>query len=187
MGTRKDILPAFKDDAAQALVRPEHFLSAEVPDIAWISPKEMDADIVAGLAECINRAQAVRRMVVRGNVLARERKMDEAIEAWSKANVSNPHDTMLQGRLFQLVVNARALSNFGRIADAAQCYDILFAVCPSDLGVAEEYFNALTALRRTEDAAKVRAHIDSRRLKLRMAEVAEREKKAGHEKKEGAK
>ena len=92
-----------------------------------------------------------------------------------------------QRRLFQLVVNARALSNFGRIADAAQCYDILFAVCPSDLGVAEEYFNALTALRRTEDAAKVRAHIDSRRLKLRMAEVAEREKKAGHEKKEGAK
>ena len=187
VGTRKDVLPAFKDDAAQALVRPEHFLSAEVPDIAWISPKEMDADIVDGLAECINRAQAVRRMVVRGNVLARERKMDEAIEAWSKANVSNPHDTMLQGRLFQLVVNARALSNFGRIADAAQCYDILFAVCPSDLGVAEEYFNALTALRRTEDAAKVRAHIDSRRLKLRMAEVAEREKKAGHEKKEGAK
>ncbi len=178
VGRREDVMPAFANGDLKTLVRPEHFLSAETPDIPWILPDDMDADIVEGLAEGIRRAQTVRRTVVKGNLAARSQKMDEAIEAWSQANVSNPRDTMLQSRLFQLAVNARALSNFGRTADAAQCYDILFAVCPTDLSVAEEYFNALTILRRTEDAAKVRKHIDAMRVRLRRAEVAEHEKEA---------
>ena len=87
---------------------------------------------------------------------------------------------MLLDRLYQLVVNARAFKNFGKIAEAAQCYDIYFAIRPSDLRVADEYAILLDALGRKEESAKVSEYVNSTRRAQRRAE-AERIEKAREE------
>ncbi len=177
VGRREDVLPAFEKANLEAPVRPEFFLPLDMPDIPWILPDEdTDADIVVSVADGIRRLQGVRRIAVTGNAAADAHKMEEAIASWSLANDSNPHDTLLQSRLYQLAVNARALANFGRQVDAAQCYDILFAVTPSDLAVAEEYYNILLMLQRLDDAKKVRKHIDTNLFRLRRMKVEERER-----------
>ena len=176
VGTRKDVDPAFASGDMSVLVRPEFFLAKEIPDLAWIVPDDMDEDIVFSLAEQIRRMQTVRRKIVEGSVLSDNGKVDDAIAAWSAANVSNPHDPMLLDRLYQLVVNARAFMNFGKTAEAAQCYDTYFAIRPEDLPVAEEFANALAAMRRTEESKRVRDYVDSVRIAERKAETEKVEK-----------
>jgi len=182
VGTRDDVMPAFSAQGSDlnVVVRPEFFVSKDVPDIKWVIPDDMDADIVDSLAEEIRKKMVVRRKVVEGGIKASERKIDDAIACWRAAYTSSPHDTMLLDRLYQLVVNARAFKNFGKIAEAAQCYDIYFAIRPSDLRVADEYAILLDALGRKEESAKVSEYVNSTRRAQRRAE-AERIEKAREE------
>lgn len=173
VGTRDDVMPAFRARGGDLGVpaRPEFFLTKEIPDLAWIVPDDdVDTEMLGEIAFEIRRTQETRRKVVEGCILAAERKTGEAVGKWSEAYRENPHDTMMLDRLYQLVVNARAFSNFGRTADAAQCYDIYLGVRPSDLRVADEYANLLGALGRAEESARVAEYANSVRVADRKAE-----------------
>lgn len=163
-GTREEILPALAVGDLTAQIAPQYLLPVDVPDLKWIDPAGVDPDIVMSLAEGINRMQAVRRRVVEGMVAVAKGDIEGAVKCWIEAFESNPRDTMLLERLYTLIVNARAFSNFGKIAEAAQCYDICFAVNPGDLRVAEEYASLLRTLKRDEDAAKVEDYVKKTRL-----------------------
>ena len=67
----------------------------------------------------------------------------------------NPHDTMLLDRLYVMAVNARAFKQVGNIAAAAQCYEAMVAVRPTDIQVVEEYAGCLAMLGKKDLAARV--------------------------------
>ncbi|MCR5413668.1 MAG: 3-deoxy-D-manno-octulosonic acid transferase [Kiritimatiellae bacterium] len=164
VGSRKDVMPALEGTNLSFNVTARHLLPVEMPDLDWIDPAGVDADIVLSLADSIRMTQEVRRRIVAGDVLASCGKTDEAVKAWGEAYVSNPRDTMLLDRLYTLIVNARAFSNFGKTGAAAQCYDIYFAIRPDDLHVAEEYAKSLEILGRAADARKIREYVSAKRV-----------------------
>jgi hypothetical protein len=156
VGSRADIMPAFESGDMSAKVRPEFFVSRETPDLDWIVPDDMDADIVLALAEKIRAMQDVRRKIVGACARSYEPDgMDDAVRDWAEAMKANPHDTMLLDRLYLMAVNARAFHDVGNIAGAAQCYEAMVAIRPGDRRVVMEYARCLKSLGKTDKAAAV--------------------------------
>jgi 3-deoxy-D-manno-octulosonic-acid transferase len=155
-GSREDVMPAFESGDMSAPARPEFFVSKETPDLDWIVPDDMYADIVEMLAERIRALQEVRRSIVRACARSTEPGgMDEAVSLWAEAMKKNPHDTMLLDRLYLMAVNARAFHDVGNVAGAAQCYEAMVAIRPNDRRVVAEYAKCLRNLGKKEMAAAI--------------------------------
>ena len=156
VGAREDVSPVFSQGNLSVPARPEFFVQKETPDIGWIVPDDMDADIVESTAKAIRDMQDVRRSVVSAAVASRAKdRLDEAVRAWADAMRRNPHDTMLLDRLYLLAVNAKAFMEVGNVAGAAQCYETMVAIRPTDIRVVEEYARCLQMLGRRALADRV--------------------------------
>jgi len=156
VGTKEDVSPVFSQGNLSVPARPEFFVQKETPDIGWIVPDDMDADIVESTAKAIRDMQDVRRSIISAAVASRGREgLDEAVRAWADAMRRNPHDTMLLDRLYLMAVNAKAFMEVGNIAGAAQCYETMVAIRPTDIRVVEEYARCLQMLGRRALADKV--------------------------------
>lgn len=162
-GSRAEIMPAFEGGELSAKVRPEFFLTKEIPKVAWIDKGAADDDIYEGVMREIRSMQVVRRVVVEGNILAREGKVEESIDKWAAATLRNPHDSMLLDRLYRLAVNAAAFEKIGNIPGAAKCYETMVAVRPKDIAALEHYAECLRRLG-NKDIADA---IDRRAMELR--------------------
>jgi len=139
VGTREDVLPAFQGDMS-AVVRPEVFISKDIPSLDWIVKGGADDDIYASVMQEIRSMQVVRRLVVQGNMLAQDsEKFGEAIDKWSTAMLRNPHDTMLLDRLYRLAVNAHAFERVGNLKGAAKCYETMVSIRPRDSAALMRY------------------------------------------------
>lgn len=158
-GARADVMPAFESGDIDADVRPEFFLTKEIPEIRWIDAGGADGDIGAGVMREIRSMQVVRRLVVSGNMLAVEGKPEEAVDRWAAAMLRNPHDTMLLDRLYRLAVNASAFEKVGNVVAAAKCYETMASVRPNDIAALRRYAACMRRLGQAEiaDAAERRA------------------------------
>lgn len=156
-GSKKDIAAALASKNAGERVRPELFMPLETPDIDWVVPDGLDADIVATLASAIRILQDNRRSIIKAAMLSQDpAKETEAIGMWAKAMKCNPRDTMLLDRLYLLAVNAKALAAAGNFAYAAKCYETMIAIRPADRRVLLEYAKCLDRLGKRGLAAEIR-------------------------------
>lgn len=139
VGTREEVAPALVGDL-RAEIHPEYLVPAEIPTIGWIDPGDVDADINDMIGQQFHSLQFDRRTVLEGSILARDHsRLPEAFDKWAAALRSNPHDTMLLGRLYSLAVNAATFMNVGNVKAAAHCYEAMIAIRPTDAAAIEEY------------------------------------------------
>lgn len=163
-GTREDVLPAFAGGDLGVEVRPEYFLTRELPDIRWIVPGDMDGEMVAEVTEAIRRNLSARRLVAGAGIAGAsaqaatpEALREAALRNWAAAARENPRDPMLTARLYRTAVNAQAFASVGNFAGAAICYENILRVRPYDIAVAEAYARCLDLLGRRADAQAVAA------------------------------
>jgi len=135
VGTREEVLPAFEAGDADAVVRPEYFLTRQIPAVSWLSVEGVETDVARQTAAEIRSMQVIRRLVVEGNMLsarATDRKGEEAaIDRWSRAAKRNPHDLFLQARLDRLSRTARAFLDAKQVLQAMKCYETMVLVRPT--------------------------------------------------------
>ena len=131
-GTRDDLMPAFEGQDMSLGLRPEYFILREVQPIDWMSLDGVDADIQNGVMREIRSMQIVRRIILVGVMHAERGEEEKSVEAWAKAALRNPGDTMLVERLDRLAVNAEAFLKLGKAAMAARCYDTMAQIQPND-------------------------------------------------------
>jgi tetratricopeptide (TPR) repeat protein len=62
---------------------------------------------------------------------------------------------MLIDRLYRMAVNAKVFRDLGRFVEAANCYETMLVISPSDARVGEEYVKLLMQLGKREFAAEV--------------------------------
>ena len=136
VGTREQVLPAFVGDLSQT-VRPEAFVSRDIPEIGWLVQGGLDEDIFAAVRAEIRSMQLVRRMVLEGNIFSGTADgMEKALDMWSAAIRRNPRDSMMLERLYRLAVNAKA---FPKDAAALQAYaDVMKVLGHSEIAAQAE-------------------------------------------------
>ncbi len=158
VGTGAEISPAFASGDLSVQVKPEFFISKDLPSFDWISPDGVDTDMVDAVAASIRSRLCTRKKIVSAEIISRERGADEkALSMWGEAMRENPCDTMLLDRLYTLAVNARAFKDLGRTVDAAYCYETMIAIRPTDIRVLEEYSALLMQLGKRDLAEKILA------------------------------
>lgn len=132
VGTKADVLPAFKGQDRTQKVRPEYFVPREVPKFDWIAVDDVDADIRDSALHEMRSMQVVRRILLTGVMQAEQGEEDLSVETWAKVALRSPCDTMLVERLDRLSVNAQAFLKLGKTAMAARCYDTMAQITPND-------------------------------------------------------
>lgn len=154
VGTREQVLPAFVGDLSQT-VRPEAFVSRDIPEIGWLVQGGLDEDIFAAVRAEIRSMQLVRRMVLEGNIFSETADgMEKALDMWAAAVRRNPRDSMMLERLYRLAVNAKAFQNVGNLKGAAKCYETMIAVRPKDAAALQAYADVMKVLGHPEIAAQ---------------------------------
>lgn len=168
-GDRRTCAGAFRGNLA-ANVRPEYFVTQDIPDVGWISPGDLDEDILEMSAQEMRSMMLVRRNVIEGNMLARDGKTDDAIEKWAAAILRNPHDTMLLARIHTLAVNAVTFENVGNIKAAAKCYETMLCIRPRDIAAVTAYANCLRRLGKNKMADDVMQRVRALKASMRDAQ-----------------
>lgn len=138
-GTREDVMPVFQLNDATAEVRPECFVTKDIPPLDWVSDVGLDSDIAQQVRAEIRSMQVVRRLVLEGKILsqdAKDKKSEEpAVEKWNAAALRNPRDLMLLERLDRLDRNARGFLSLGKILQAMKCYETMILIRPTAASV----------------------------------------------------
>ena len=166
-GSRSDVYPAFSQGDLSVPARPEFFVPKDPPDIGWIEPDDMDADIVTSLADLVMELQLNRRAIIAADLkFTSEGLVEDAVAQWADAMKKNPHDTMLLDRLYVMAVNARAFRDVGNFAAAAQCYEAMVTIHPGDIPVVEEYARTLFSLGKKDMASRIMARAREMRGEL---------------------
>lgn len=174
-GTRADILPAFASDL-EGPVLPEWFVTREIPDLAWLSVSDIDADIrMAALSE-IRSMQVVRRLVLEGNMLAAKATdkagEERAIDCWARAALRNPNDPLILERVENLYRNAKGFLAVDRVLQALKCYETLVLIRPTDAVAVHNFGMCLKKIGKLDMAEKVL--VRARVLSDAAADAAER-------------
>lgn len=141
-------------------VRPEFFVSRDIPEVKWLERDDVEEDIFANILRETRSVQVVRRVILEGNMFFREKgDSEKAISKWASAYLRNPRDSMLLERLYTLAVNAKAFSEIGNLKGAAKCYETMISVNPRDIAALEEFSKVTARLGMLEvsRAAKARA------------------------------
>ena len=156
VGNLSDAAGAFATtNDLSVVVRPEFFVTAEVPRLDWIARGDTDDDIYKATLAEMRSMQVVRRLVIEGDLLAAEGKADDATEVWARAMLRNPRDPMLLDRLDRLARNAGALLGIGNVAAAAKCYETMVVINPTDASAVLNYGMCLRRLGRKEMSNQV--------------------------------
>jgi tetratricopeptide (TPR) repeat protein len=137
------------------VVRPEFFVTADIPPLDWVSQGDTDDDIYRRTLAEIRSMQVVRRLIIEGDLVAAEGKADDATEIWARAMLRNPRDPMLLDRLDRLSRNAGALLSVGNVAAAAKCYETMVVIHPTDASAVLNYGMCLRRLGKKEMANQV--------------------------------
>ena len=150
---------AFAGDLS-VTVRSEFFVSRDIPEVKWLERDDVEEDIFANILRETRSVQVVRRVILEGNMLSREKgDSEKAISKWASAYLRNPRDSMLLERLYTLAVNAKTFAEIGNLKGAAKCYETMISVNPRDIAALEE-FSRITArlgMLEVSRAAKERA------------------------------
>jgi len=161
VGGRDDFMPAFAFLDHKAVVRPENFVTRDIPPLDWVSDEGMDADIARSVRSEVRSMQVVRRVVFEGNRLAAaatDKKGEEkAAEAWARAALRNPNDLLLMGRINRLERNARGFLEVGKVLMAMKCYETLVLIRPNDPAAVHNFGMCLKKIGRTDLATNVLA------------------------------
>ena len=150
-----DISDAFGEGDLSATVRPEFFITKDIPALDWVEQGEVDEDIYRETLAEMRSMQVVRRLVIQGDLTAEKGEADEATEIWARAFMRNPRDPMLLDRLDRLVRNAGALLSVGNVAAAAKCYETMVVVNPTDASAVMNYGMCLRRLGKKEMSDQV--------------------------------
>ena len=155
VGRLSDIKGAFREGDLSAKVRPEFFVTKEIPSLDWIVRGEVDEDIFAEVLAEIRSMQVVRRLIIEGDLTAAEGKADDATEIWARAFLRNPRDPMLLDRIDRLSRNAAALLSVNNVGVAAKCYETIIVINPKDAATVMKYGICLERLGRKDMAEQV--------------------------------
>ncbi len=154
-GDLSGIKDAFANGDLSAVVRPEFFVTKDIPEMEWIVRGDVDDDIYKETCAEMRSMQVVRRLVMQGDMVAAEGRADDATEIWARAFLRNPGDPMLLDRIDRLVRNAAALSSVGNVAAAAKCYETIIVINPKDSSAVFNYGVCLRRLGRKEMSNQV--------------------------------
>lgn len=150
VGSRSDIMDAFKADDLSMNVRPEFFITREIPEIGWIVQGDVDKDIYRRTLSEIRSMQVIRRLIVEGNMYSDSGNGEKAVESWSRAVKRNPKDVMLLERCDRLSRNASVFLRLGNVSAAAKCYETLVLINPKDAAAVFNYGICLKRLGKRE-------------------------------------
>jgi len=135
VGSREDLMPAFAEGDQTAIVKPEFYLTREIPSLDWIEAGNVDDDMAKSVLAEIRSMQVVRRLAVEGNMLslvAKDKKGEEAAaEKWHQAMLRNPHELLVMERLDRLARNARGFLALGKVLQAMKCYETMVLIHPT--------------------------------------------------------
>ena len=155
VGDFTDIAGAFATTNLSVTVRPEFFVTKDIPSLDWVTRGDVDEDIYKATLAEIRSMQVVRRLVIEGDLIAAEGKADEATEVWARAMLRNPRDPMLLDRLDRLSRNATTLLSVGNVAAAAKCYETMVVINPTDASAVLNYGMCLRRLGKKEMSEQV--------------------------------
>ena len=158
VGSLSDTADAFKGGDLSVKIRPEFFVTKEIPKIDWIERGDVDEDIYRETLAEMRSMQVVRRLVIQGSLTAEkgeEENADAATEIWSRAFRRNPRDPMMLDRLDRLARNAGALIRMGNLAAAAKCYETMIVINPTDASAVFNYGICLKRLGKKEMSEQV--------------------------------
>ena len=155
VGKLSDLSDAFGEGDLTATVRPEFFITKDVPALDWVEKGDVDEDIYRATLAEMRSMQVVRRLVIQGDLTAEKGEADEATEIWARAFMRNPRDPMLLDRLDRLLRNAGALLRIGNVAAAAKCYETMVVVNPTDASAVMNYGMCLRCLGEKEMSDQV--------------------------------
>ena len=160
---REELIPVFSGANLNDVIAPQHFMLEKIPPFDWVDPDGLDKDVLESISSLIHDRQYWRRVIVEAEVVSYDKnRVDQAIAMWRDAQKHNPYDTMLRERLYRMGVNAKVFRDFGKFADAANCYEIMLAIRPDDKRVGEEYVALLKQLGKNEFAAEVAKKLKER-------------------------
>lgn len=151
VGSREEVMGAFAQGDLRQEVRPEVFVSAELPTLDWIT-NDVDEDIFLATGEAFNRVQAARRLVLEGAMRARDvaghpgSGLDAMLEKWKAATALNAHDPMMLDRLHRLQINAWTMERVGNFKGAANCYEMMLVLRPRNAEALKGYSRCLRFL-----------------------------------------
>ena len=146
VGNLANLSGAFVSTNLSAVVRPEFFVTKDIPPLDWVTRGDVDEDIYKSTLAEMRSMQVVRRLVIEGDLLAAESKADEATEVWARAMLRNPRDPMLLDRLDRLSRNAEALLAVGNVVAATKCYETMVVINPTDASALLKYGISLRRL-----------------------------------------
>ncbi len=161
VGGRADVMPAFSFLDPKAVIRPENFVTRDIPAFEWISSEGVEEDIARHVFADMRSMQNVRRLVFEGNRLAAaavDKKGEEAaIDVWARAALRNPNDLLLLGRINRLERNARGFLEVGRVLQAMKCYETIVLIRPNDPVAVHNFGMCLKKIGKLDMAEKVLA------------------------------
>ena len=155
VGNLADVSGAFASTNLSVVVRPEFFVTKDIPPLDWVTRGDVDEDIYKATLAEIRSMQVVRRLVIEGDLIAAAGKADDATEVWARAMLRNPRDPMLLDRLDRLSRNAEALLAVGNVAAAAKCYETMVVINPTDASAVLKYGMNLRRLGKKEMSDQV--------------------------------
>ena len=141
---------AFVSTNLSVTVRPEFFVTKDIPPLDWVTRGDVDEDIYTSTLAEIRSMQVVRRLIIEGDLLAAEGEADDATEVWARAMLRNPRDPMLLDRLDRLSRNAEALLAVGNVVAAVKCYETMVVINPTDASAVLKYGMTLRRLGKKE-------------------------------------
>lgn len=163
VGTREDVLPAFRLNAPETPVHPELFLTKDVPEFGWIAKDGVDRDIAQRVRSDVRSVQVVRRLAVKGGMAAdaaREKENEqEATSLLERALKRNPDELFVRERLDRLDRNARGFLEVGKLLYAMKCYETMLLIDPKDIATLNNFGLCLRKIGKLDLAEKIQARV----------------------------
>ena len=154
-GTVSGVMPAFESGDLAAEVKPEFFLTREIPAIDWISAEKIDNDVKEKTFADIRSMQVVRRLAVEGGMLAVGGEEEKALSCWNRALMRNSRELFVRERIDRLERNAKGFLEVKKVLQAMKCYETIIKIDPGDLGALHNFGVCMRKIGREDIAKKI--------------------------------
>ena len=155
VGTVSEVMPAFESGDMAAEVKPEFFLTREIPPVEWISAEKVDKDVREKTFADIRSMQVVRRLAVEGGMLALGGEDEKALSGWNRALMRNPRELFIRERIDRLERNAKGFLEVKKVLQAMKCYETIIKIDPGDLGALNNFGVCMRKIGREDIAKKI--------------------------------
>lgn len=155
VGTVSEVMPAFESGDMAAEVKPEFFLTREIPAVEWISAEKVDKDVREKTFADIRSMQVVRRLAVEGGMLALVGEDEKALSGWNRALMRNPCELFVRERIDRLERNAKGFLEVKKVLQAMKCYETIIKIDPGDLGALHNFGVCMRKIGREDIAKKI--------------------------------